>query len=150
MSSQSPVPRCPLSSSLSSRRLPSSLSFSPRLPLAARLAKQTGHPWVVPPVMEALKAKAKAAGLWNFFLPPNKDFPHPFGAKLSNLVRTKCLSGSNCRGASSSDSALTLPAPSFSHPSPLPIARPTGLRAPLRADWLVPSSGPRGIQLQRA
>jgi acyl-CoA dehydrogenase len=36
--------------------------------------------WVVPPVMETLKAKARAAGLWNLFLP---DREH--GAGLSNL-----------------------------------------------------------------
>jgi len=27
------------------------------------------HPWSTPPLMETLKAKAKAQGLWNFFLP---------------------------------------------------------------------------------
>lgn len=36
--------------------------------------------WVIPPVMEELKAKARAAGLWNLFLPDSK-----FGAGLSNL-----------------------------------------------------------------
>jgi acyl-CoA dehydrogenase len=35
--------------------------------------------WTVPPVMEALKAKAKAAGLWNLFLPESE-----LGAGLSN------------------------------------------------------------------
>src|SRR5208283_4673526 len=36
--------------------------------------------WKQPPVMEALKAKAKAAGLWNLFLPDRE-----YGAGLSNL-----------------------------------------------------------------
>ncbi len=36
--------------------------------------------WTSPPIMEALKAKAKAAGLWNLFLPD-----HSGGAGLSNL-----------------------------------------------------------------
>ncbi len=35
--------------------------------------------------MEELKAKAKAQCLWNFFLPVNRDFPHGFGAKMTNL-----------------------------------------------------------------
>jgi alkylation response protein AidB-like acyl-CoA dehydrogenase len=39
-----------------------------------------GLPWRVIPVMEELKAKARAAGLWNLFL---NDSPH--GAGLSNL-----------------------------------------------------------------
>lgn len=36
--------------------------------------------WASPPVMEAMKAKARAAGLWNLFLPD-----HGGGAGLSNL-----------------------------------------------------------------
>ena len=39
-----------------------------------------GDRWAPPPVMEELKAKAKAAGLWNLFLP---DREH--GAGLTNL-----------------------------------------------------------------
>ena len=36
--------------------------------------------WQVPPVMEELKRKARAAGLWNLFLPESD-----YGAGLSNL-----------------------------------------------------------------
>ncbi|MES9968522.1 MAG: acyl-CoA dehydrogenase family protein [Candidatus Thiodiazotropha sp.] len=38
--------------------------------------------WVVPPVLEELKQKAKAAGLWNYFLP--RDYGE-FSPGLSNL-----------------------------------------------------------------
>ena len=43
-------------------------------------ADRSGRPLAVPPIMEELKAKAKAAGLWNLFLP---DREH--GAGLTNL-----------------------------------------------------------------
>jgi acyl-CoA dehydrogenase len=42
--------------------------------------EQPGQRWTIPPVIETLKAKARAAGLWNLFLP---DAQH--GAGLSNL-----------------------------------------------------------------
>ncbi|MBA4195807.1 MAG: acyl-CoA dehydrogenase [Comamonadaceae bacterium] len=42
--------------------------------------RAAGNPWQEPQVMEELKHKAKAAGLWNLFLPES-----PLGAGLSNL-----------------------------------------------------------------
>jgi len=42
--------------------------------------RQAGNPWVPTAVVEALKEKARGAGLWNLFLPESDD-----GAGLSNL-----------------------------------------------------------------
>ncbi len=39
-----------------------------------------GGRWQIPPMMEELKSKARAAGLWNLFLPESE-----FGAGLTNL-----------------------------------------------------------------
>ncbi len=53
------------------------------LPAEAEYRRQlhsSAGPWCQPPIMETLKAKAKAAGLWNLFLPD-----HEWGAGLSNV-----------------------------------------------------------------
>ncbi len=42
-------------------------------------ARKKGNPWVIPPLMDELKQKAREAGLWNLFL------PHRGGAGLTNL-----------------------------------------------------------------
>jgi acyl-CoA dehydrogenase len=47
-----------------------------------------GKPWTTPPVMAELKTKARAAGLWNLFLPggsPGGGAAHAYGAGLTNL-----------------------------------------------------------------
>ncbi|MCA3718234.1 MAG: acyl-CoA dehydrogenase family protein [Brevundimonas sp.] len=48
----------------------------------ARFASETEgeRRWTTPPILEELKAEARAQGLWNLFLPDS-----PFGAGLSNL-----------------------------------------------------------------
>jgi alkylation response protein AidB-like acyl-CoA dehydrogenase len=43
-------------------------------------ARKKGDPWIVVPVVEELKKKARAAGLWNFFLNESEH-----GAGLTNL-----------------------------------------------------------------
>ncbi|HET7335577.1 MAG TPA: acyl-CoA dehydrogenase family protein [Rhizomicrobium sp.] len=43
-------------------------------------ARDKGNPWIVVPVVEELKKKAKSAGLWNFFLNESEH-----GAGLTNL-----------------------------------------------------------------
>jgi acyl-CoA dehydrogenase len=47
--------------------------------LMAEEIADSPHPWRTPPRIEALKARARAAGLWNLF------FPHEHGGQLTNL-----------------------------------------------------------------
>src|SRR3954451_808418 len=44
-------------------------------------AARAADPWATPPVIEELKAEARARGLWNLFLPA----VHEHGAGLTNL-----------------------------------------------------------------
>jgi acyl-CoA dehydrogenase len=56
----------------------------------------SGERWAVPPVVETLKAKARAAGLWNLFMPPASragevDESYEFvGEPLENLEYALC------------------------------------------------------------
>jgi acyl-CoA dehydrogenase len=52
----------------------------PAEPVYARQAEDAADPWATPPVIEELKAAARAAGLWNLFLPDEE-----YGAGLTNL-----------------------------------------------------------------
>ncbi|HWF75909.1 MAG TPA: acyl-CoA dehydrogenase family protein, partial [Caulobacteraceae bacterium] len=62
----------------------------PAVPVYEQQA-QEGDRWKVIPVLETLKAKAKAAGLWNMFMPPSSGAPHVDdtfafeGTQLTNL-----------------------------------------------------------------
>ena len=55
-----------------------------------------GDPWKVLPVIEEVKAKAKEAGLWNFFMPPHSGQHHVDdtfefeGTQLTNLEYALC------------------------------------------------------------
>lgn len=58
--------------------------------------QREGERWKVIPVIEEVKARAKAAGLWNFFMPPNSGQSHVDdsfafeGTQLSNLEYALC------------------------------------------------------------
>lgn len=45
----------------------------------------TGDRWAHVPLLDDLKPRARAAGLWNLFLPPASDPQGRFGAGLTNL-----------------------------------------------------------------
>jgi len=61
-----------------------------------RAAAATGDRWAVNPVLEQVKARAKAAGLWNFFMPPQSGRGHVDdsfvfeGEQLTNLEYALC------------------------------------------------------------
>ena len=58
----------------------------------AQMAAFGADRWQVVPVLEELKAKARAEGLWNLFLPPNADHDDGeyHGAGLTNLEYAMC------------------------------------------------------------
>ena len=51
-----------------------------------------GNRWIVVPVLEELKMKAKAEGIWNLFLPPSREHDESEfkGAGLTNLEYALC------------------------------------------------------------
>lgn len=61
-----------------------------------RAQQKEGDHWKILPVIEEVKARAKAAGLWNFFMPPHSGGPQVDdsfafeGTQLSNLEYALC------------------------------------------------------------
>jgi acyl-CoA dehydrogenase len=68
------------------------------IPATPTFVKQAneGERWKVIPIMEEMKAKAKAAGIWNLFMPPSSGFPHVDdsvhleGPGLTNMEYSLC------------------------------------------------------------
>ena len=59
-------------------------------------SKDEDGTWVVPPIMEEMKAKAKSAGLWNLFLPESEN-----GAGLTNYEYAHLAEAMGAYGISS-------------------------------------------------
>ena len=51
----------------------------------AALSAEAGSPWVVPPILEELKAKARSLDLWNLFLTPSPLRPAALCSPLNNV-----------------------------------------------------------------
>ncbi|HEY0649351.1 acyl-CoA dehydrogenase family protein [Phenylobacterium sp.] len=64
----------------------------PAIPVyQAQTRREGAERWTVIPIVEELKARAYAAGLWNLFLPPSEHDDGDFrGAGLSNLEYALC------------------------------------------------------------
>ena len=77
--------------------------------------RREGDPWKVIPVIEEMKEKAKAEGLWNFFMPPQSGQKHVDdtfvfeGTQLTNLEYALCAEEMGRTGWSSECFNCTAP-----------------------------------------